>query len=63
MPNPKKYKDQKSFMGACMHQVKKVEGKPQKQAVAQCMNMWRRKGKTKSESQNNFVDYYLEGGL
>jgi len=52
MPNPKKYKSQKKFMKACMH-ITKVEGKPQKQGVAQCLNMW--KGKNES-----FVGHYFE---
>lgn len=55
MPNPKKYKSQKKFMKACMHQVKKVEDKPQKQAIAQCLNMW----KNKNESLD-FIEYYFE---
>jgi len=51
MPNPKKYKSQKKFMKACMHTTKK-EGKPHKQGVAQCLNMW----KSKNES---FVEHYF----
>jgi hypothetical protein len=55
MPSPKKYKSKPKYMKSCMHQVKTVEGKPQKQAVAQCLNVW----KNKSESVT-FVEYYFE---
>lgn len=48
MPDPKDYDDKQSFMGACMHQVKTKEGKPQDQAVAQCLSMWRNKKKAAS---------------
>ena len=51
MPNPAKYKDKHKFMGDCMHQVKTVEGKPQDQAVAQCLAMWREKGKKKKKDK------------
>lgn len=54
MPNPGKYDSKNSWMDACMHQVKKVEGKPQNQAVAQCLNMWRNKDKKKKSAS-----YYL----
>lgn len=40
MPDPKKYKDEESWMAACVPAVKE-EGKDQDQAVAQCMNMWK----------------------
>jgi 2'-5' RNA ligase len=43
MPDPQKYKDEKEFMEDCMHQVKKVEGKPQDQALGQCFGMWENK--------------------
>jgi len=49
MPNPKDFNDQNDWMDACMHQVKKVEGKPQEQAVAQCLAIWRDKGKKKKK--------------
>lgn len=51
MPNPNDYKDQNSFMDDCMHQVKKVEGTPQDQSVAQCLSMWREKGKKKKKKK------------
>lgn len=47
MPNPKKYTDQNVFMDDCMHQVKTVEGEPQKKAVGKCLGMWAEKGKSK----------------
>lgn len=49
MPDPNKYKDQRSFMDDCMHQVKKVEGNPQDKSVAMCLSMWRDKGKKKNK--------------
>lgn len=48
MPNPEDFDSKDSWMDACMHQVKKVEGKPQDQAVAQCLSMWRSKDKSAS---------------
>lgn len=51
MPNPDKYSDKQKFMDDCMHQVKKVEGKPQDQAVGQCLSMWREKGKKKKKKK------------
>jgi len=47
MPDPKDFKSQESWMGACMHQTLKHEDKEQDQAVAQCLNMWRKKSKKK----------------
>lgn len=47
MPDPAKYKDKQKFMADCMHQVKTVEGKPQNEAVAQCLIMWKSKKKKK----------------
>ena len=40
MPNPKKYKDEESWMAACVPAVT-GEGKDQDQAVAQCISMWK----------------------
>ena len=45
MPNPKDFEDKSSFMGACIREVYKEEGKPHKQAVAQCLSMWRGRDK------------------
>lgn len=50
MPDPKKFKDKQKWMAECMHQVKKVEGKPQDQAVAICLSQWRNKDKKKKAS-------------
>lgn len=50
MPNPKDFSDQDEWMDACMHQVVTVEGKPQKQAVGQCLAMWRDKSKKKKSA-------------
>ena len=50
MPNPKNFSNQNDWMDACMHQVRKVEGKPQDQAVVQCLEMWRNKDKKKKSA-------------
>ena len=42
MPDPKDYKDEDSWMSACVPAVKE-EGKDQDQAVAQCTNMWKKR--------------------
>jgi len=47
MPNPSKYSDKQKWMDDCMHQNRKVEGKPQDQSVAICLNMWHNKDKKK----------------
>jgi len=47
MPDPNDFKTKKNWMGACMRQNLKVEGKEQDQAVAICLNMWREKHKKK----------------
>jgi hypothetical protein len=47
MPDPKKYKNQNDFMDDCMHQCVRIENKPHEQAVAQCLSVWREKGKKK----------------
>lgn len=49
MPDPKSYDNKNEWMDACMHQVKKVEGKPQGQSVAICLSMWRNKDKKKKK--------------
>jgi len=49
MPDPKTFKDKDEWMGACMHQVSKVEGKPHEQSVAVCLDIWRNKDKKKSK--------------
>lgn len=51
MPDIKKYDDKQKWMGDCMHQNKKVEGKGQAQSVAICLNMWRDKGKKKTRKK------------
>lgn len=47
MPDPAKYKDHRKYMDTCMHQMVKVEGVPQSQAVAVCLNKWREEHGTK----------------
>lgn len=50
MPDPKGYKDKQEFMSDCMHQLRKVENKPQDQSVAICLSMWKNRGKKKKSS-------------
>jgi len=49
MPNPKKFKNKKSFLDSCIPQVVD-EGKDQDQAVAICNSMWDNRNK-KSKSK------------
>lgn len=51
MPDPKKFDSKDDWMGACMHQTKTVEGKPQDQAVAICLSLWREKGEKKASNR------------
>jgi len=51
MPDPKKFKNKDGWMGACMHQLRRVEGKPQDQSVAICLDMWRNKDKKKKKNK------------
>jgi len=53
MPNPKDYKDEDSFMAACVPAVK-GEGKDQDQAVAQCINMWKERDKKPEAKTVNY---------
>lgn len=50
MPDPEKYTDKQEFMSDCMHQMRKVEKRPQDQSVAICLSMWRRKEEKKKNS-------------
>ena len=53
MPDPTKFKKKDQWMNACMHQMVKVEGKPQDEAVAVCLDLWRTKDKkTKKKTKN-----------
>ena len=51
MPDPNKFSDKQDFMDACMHQVVTVEGKPQPQAVSQCIGMWESRNKKKKKKK------------
>lgn len=42
MPTPRKGESKDKFVSRCIRQVRK-EGKKQEQAVAQCLNTWRRR--------------------
>ena len=58
MPNPKDFKDQESFMKACIPIVMK-EGKTNDQAIGQCMGMWKEKSNTiKIHRYHNIVNIY-----
>jgi hypothetical protein len=46
MPNPKDFKDEESFISACIPIVMK-EGKTKDQAAGQCYGMWREKNNVK----------------
>ena len=60
MPEPKNYKDEDSWMEACVPEVK-GEGKDQDQAVAQCMSMWKERDKQdeKFMNTNNIERRYM----
>jgi hypothetical protein len=59
MPNPKSYKDEKSWMSACMSKAKK-EGRPHDQGVAMCLSMWRRKDEEEEEDKDKTILDELE---
>ncbi len=54
MPNPNKFKNEKEWMSACMHQLLKVEKKDHDEAVAQCLNMWRQRKKKAMKVINKY---------
>ena len=60
MPDPKRYKDEDSFMSDCMHTTVKEEGKSRDQGVAQCLNMWRNRNKKRKGKAASVVLRYLE---
>jgi hypothetical protein len=60
MPDPNKFEDKQDFMDACMHQVVTVEGKPQPQAVAQCMGVWESRSKKKKKKKKCASDILRE---
>ena len=51
MPDPGKFKDKDKWMNACMHTTLHVEKKDRDQAIAQCLAMWRDKGKKKKSKK------------
>lgn len=53
MPDPKGFKDKDEWMGACMLQLRNVEGKPQDQSVAICLDMWQNKDKKKAKGKGS----------
>jgi len=50
MPTPRSNESQANWMSRCVPYVED-EGKPHKQAVAQCINMW--KNRKKAECQDS----------
>lgn len=50
MPNPADYKDEESFVHACVRIVMK-EGKTQDEALGQCYGMWRDHKKKNGEPE------------
>ena len=55
MPNPKNYDNKDDWMGVCMHQLKKNEGKGQGESVAQCLSTWRNKDKKKKKCASEIL--------
>jgi hypothetical protein len=66
MPDPTKYDNQDDFMAVCVPKMLD-EGKPQDQAVAACLNMWKRRGESSDEEaqmqQTDFTFTELTGEL
>jgi mannose-6-phosphate isomerase-like protein (cupin superfamily)/2'-5' RNA ligase len=63
MPDPKSFKSKEEWMDSCMHQLRKVENKPQGQSVAICLDMWRNKNKKKKSKSAHVMpvsDYLRE---
>jgi len=50
MPDPQKFKNERSFMNECMHVTLNVEKKDRDQAIAQCINMWKNRSKGKKRA-------------
>jgi hypothetical protein len=54
MPDPKRYapteEGKKHFMRDCMHTTLHLEKKDKNQGIAQCMQMWRDRGKKKKKA-------------
>ena len=57
MPNPKKFKNEKEWMSACMPMLLHVEKKKRDQAIAQCLSIWRQRKK----KARRIVDKYIKG--
>lgn len=57
MPNPNDYKEseKQKFMSDCMHQCVRIENKSQEESVAQCLSMWREKGKKKKKCASELI--------
>ena len=58
MPDPKKYDNESDWMSACMPRMID-EGKPQKQAAAICLDMWRRKKESEMEDKSTWTTAYV----
>lgn len=59
MPEVTKKDTKETFLKRCFH-VLKEEGKPEKQRVAQCLNMWERAKKRKRANGENCLPCWEE---
>jgi hypothetical protein len=55
MPDPRKFKNEKEWMSACMPHLLTIEKKKRDQAIAQCLNMWRQWKKKTSAHENKLI--------
>jgi len=61
MPTPpRKGESKDKFISRCISYIVKKEGKPQKQAVAICHNMWRNKKMSENEDNEEYQEFTLE---
>ena len=57
---PRKGESKDKFISRCISYIVKKEGKPQKQAVAICHNMWRNKKMSENEDNEEYQEFTLE---
>jgi len=55
MPDPKKFKNEKEWMSACMPHLLQIEKKKRDQAIAQCIGMWRQWQKKANDPKNKII--------
>ena len=64
MPDPKKFDNQREWMDACMHRLRREENKEQDESVAQCINMWKDKNKKARRVVSSYLEaMYKEAGV